>query len=43
VLIAVRIGEDGLIERCQMRGASWFQWPLLEVVTKGLLALISGA
>ena len=35
VLIAVRIGEDGLIERCHMRDASWFQWPLLEVVIEG--------
>jgi Ni,Fe-hydrogenase III large subunit len=35
VLIAVRIGEDGLIERCHMRDASWFQWPLLEVAIEG--------
>jgi len=35
VLIAVRIGEDGHIERCHMRDASWFQWPLLEVAIEG--------
>ena len=35
VLIAVRIGEDGLIERCHMRDPSWFQWPLLEVAIEG--------
>ena len=35
VLIYVRIGEDGLIERCHMRDASWFQWPLLEVAIEG--------
>ena len=35
VLIHVRIGEDGLIERCYMRDASWFQWPLLEVAVEG--------
>ena len=35
VLIYVRIGEDGAIERCHMRDASWFQWPLLEVAIEG--------
>jgi Ni,Fe-hydrogenase III large subunit len=35
VLIYVRIGEDGLIERCHMRDPSWFQWPLLEVAIEG--------
>ena len=35
VLIYVRIGDDGLIERCHMRDASWFQWPLLEVAIEG--------
>ena len=35
VLVAVRIGEDGLIERCHMRDPSWFQWPLLEVAIEG--------
>jgi Ni,Fe-hydrogenase III large subunit len=30
VLVYVRIGEDGLIERCHLRDPSWFQWPLLE-------------
>jgi Ni,Fe-hydrogenase III large subunit len=35
VLVAVRIGEDGLIERCHLRDPSWFQWPLLEVAIEG--------
>jgi Ni,Fe-hydrogenase III large subunit len=35
VLVYVRIGEDGLIERCHMRDASWFQWPLLEAAIEG--------
>ena len=35
ILVAVRIGEDGLIERCHLRDPSWFQWPLLEAVIEG--------
>jgi Ni,Fe-hydrogenase III large subunit len=34
VLIWLRTG-NGLIERCHMRDASWFQWPLLEAVIEG--------
>ncbi|WP_394713636.1 NADH-quinone oxidoreductase subunit C [uncultured Roseibium sp.] len=35
ILVWLRIGEDGLIERCHMRDPSWFQWPLLEAVIEG--------
>ncbi len=35
ILIAVRIGLDGRVERCHMRDPSWFQWPLLEVAIDG--------
>jgi Ni,Fe-hydrogenase III large subunit len=35
VLVYVRIGEDGLVERCHLRDPSWFQWPLLEVAIEG--------
>ncbi len=35
VLVAIRIGEDGAIERCHLRDPSWFQWPLLEAVIEG--------
>jgi Ni,Fe-hydrogenase III large subunit len=35
VLVWVRIGLDGRIERCHLRDPSWFQWPLLEVVIEG--------
>jgi Ni,Fe-hydrogenase III large subunit len=34
VLIWLRIA-NGTIERCHMRDASWFQWPLLEAVIEG--------
>ncbi|ATQ69800.1 hydrogenase large subunit [Methylosinus trichosporium] len=30
ILAWVRIGADGMLERCQLRDPSWFQWPLLE-------------
>lgn len=30
VLVWLRIGADGRIERCHPRDPSWFQWPLLE-------------
>jgi len=35
VLIWLRIGADGLIERCHPRDPSWFQWPLLEAAIEG--------
>ena len=34
VLIWLRLA-NGLIDRCHMRDASWFQWPLLEAVIEG--------
>jgi Ni,Fe-hydrogenase III large subunit len=34
VLIWLRIA-NGTVERCHMRDASWFQWPLLEAVIEG--------
>ena len=34
VLIWLRI-ENGVVERCHMRDASWFQFPLLEAVIEG--------
>jgi Ni,Fe-hydrogenase III large subunit len=35
VLVSVRLGADGRIERCHIRDASWFQWPLLEACVEG--------
>lgn len=35
VLIWLRIGAGGRIERCHLRDASWFQWPLLEAAIEG--------
>jgi Ni,Fe-hydrogenase III large subunit len=35
VLVAVRLGPDGAIERCHLRDPSWFQWPLLEAAIEG--------
>jgi Ni,Fe-hydrogenase III large subunit len=35
VLVWVKIGPDGNIERCHLRDPSWFQWPLLEAVIEG--------
>jgi Ni,Fe-hydrogenase III large subunit len=35
ILVWLRIGVDGRIERCHMRDPSWFQWPLLEAVIEG--------
>ena len=32
VLVWLRIGKSGLVERCSLRDPSWFQWPLLEAV-----------
>lgn len=34
VLAWLRIG-GGVVERCHLRDASWFQWPLLEAVIEG--------
>jgi Ni,Fe-hydrogenase III large subunit len=34
VLFWLRI-NDGHVDRCHIRDASWFQWPLLEVVIEG--------
>ena len=34
VLIWLRVA-GGVIDRCHMRDASWFQWPLLEAVIEG--------
>lgn len=35
VLVWLRLREDGVIDRCHLRDASWFQWPLLEAVVEG--------
>lgn len=35
ILVWLRIGEGGLIERCHLRDPSWFQWPLLEAAIEG--------
>jgi Ni,Fe-hydrogenase III large subunit len=35
VLVWVRLGADGRIQRCHLRDPSWFQWPLLEAVVLG--------
>jgi Ni,Fe-hydrogenase III large subunit len=35
VLVYVRLGRDGRIERCHLRDPSWFQWPLLEAAIEG--------
>jgi len=35
VLVWVRTGPDGLIERCHLRDPSWFQWPVLESAIEG--------
>jgi Ni,Fe-hydrogenase III large subunit len=35
ILVYVRIGSHGRIERCHLRDPSWFQWPLLEAVIEG--------
>ncbi|MGX5800791.1 hydrogenase large subunit [Bradyrhizobium sp. Arg314] len=35
ILVWLRIGEDGSIERCHLRDPSWFQWPLLEAAIEG--------
>ena len=35
VLVWLRLAEDGSVARCQLRDASWFQWPLLETAVEG--------
>ncbi len=35
ILVWLRIGRDGKIERCHLRDPSWFQWPLLEAAIEG--------
>jgi Ni,Fe-hydrogenase III large subunit len=35
VLVWLRIGADGSVDRCHLRDASWFQWPLLEAAIEG--------
>ncbi len=35
ILVSVRLGADGAIERCHLRDPSWFQWPLLEAAIEG--------
>jgi Ni,Fe-hydrogenase III large subunit len=35
VLVWVRTGPEGTIERCHLRDPSWFQWPVLESAVEG--------
>jgi Ni,Fe-hydrogenase III large subunit len=35
VLIWLRLDGQGRVERCHLRDASWFQWPLLEAAVEG--------
>jgi Ni,Fe-hydrogenase III large subunit len=35
ILVWLRLGPDGKIERCHLRDPSWFQWPLLEAAIEG--------
>jgi Ni,Fe-hydrogenase III large subunit len=35
VLVWLRVGGDGRIDRCHLRDPSWFQWPLLEAAIEG--------
>jgi Ni,Fe-hydrogenase III large subunit len=35
VMVWLRLGAGGRIERCHLRDPSWFQWPLLEVAIDG--------
>jgi len=35
LLVWLRTGAEGNIERCHMRDPSWFQWPLLEAAIEG--------
>jgi Ni,Fe-hydrogenase III large subunit len=34
ILVWLRVGSGGRIERCHLRDPSWFQWPLLEAAIK---------
>ena len=35
ILVWLRLGADGRVERCHLRDPSWFQWPLLEAAIEG--------
>jgi Ni,Fe-hydrogenase III large subunit/Ni,Fe-hydrogenase III component G len=35
ILIWLRLDGDARVERCHLRDASWFQWPLLETAIEG--------
>ena len=35
VMVWLRIGAGGSIERCHLRDPSWFQWPLVEAAAEG--------
>jgi Ni,Fe-hydrogenase III large subunit len=35
VFAHVRLAENGVVARCHLRDASWFQWPLLEAAIEG--------
>jgi Ni,Fe-hydrogenase III large subunit len=35
VLIWLRLDGEARVERCHLRDASWFQWPLLETAIEG--------
>jgi Ni,Fe-hydrogenase III large subunit len=35
VMVWVRLGGDGRVDRCHLRDPSWFQWPLLEAAIEG--------
>ncbi len=35
ILVWVRLGAGGVVQRCHLRDPSWFQWPLLEAVIEG--------
>jgi Ni,Fe-hydrogenase III large subunit len=35
ILVWLRLGPAGSIERCHLRDPSWFQWPLLEAAIEG--------
>jgi len=35
ILVWLRLGGNGQVERCHLRDPSWFQWPLLEAAIEG--------
>ena len=35
ILVWLRLGTGGTVERCHLRDPSWFQWPLLEAAIEG--------